>query len=63
MLLGGVRVGENSVVAARFARLVTRNVPANMLVGGKPEREVVIRSSLTESPSCVRCSGCVATSS
>ena len=39
-IIGGVRVGENSVVAA--GSVVTRNVPANMLVGGNPAR--VIRS-------------------
>ena len=39
-IIGGVTVGENSVVAA--ASVVTRNVPPNTLVGGNPAR--VIRS-------------------
>jgi acetyltransferase-like isoleucine patch superfamily enzyme len=39
-IIGGVTVGENSVVAA--GAVVTRNVPANVLVGGNPAR--VIRS-------------------
>ncbi|MDB5803058.1 MAG: bacterial transferase hexapeptide family protein 1 [Betaproteobacteria bacterium] len=39
-VIGGVTVGENSVVAA--GSVVTKNVPANMLVGGNPAR--VIRS-------------------
>jgi acetyltransferase-like isoleucine patch superfamily enzyme len=39
-ILGGVTVGENSVVAA--GSIVTRNVPPNTLVGGNPAR--VIRS-------------------
>jgi len=39
-ILGGVTVGENSVVAA--ASVVTKNVPANTLVAGSPAR--VIRS-------------------
>lgn len=39
-IIGGVTVGENSVVAA--GAVVTRNVPANTLVGGNPAR--VIRS-------------------
>lgn len=39
-IIGGVTVGENSVVAA--GSLVTRNVPPNTLVGGNPAR--VIRS-------------------
>src|ERR1700740_3537416 len=39
-IIGGVTVGENSVVAA--GSVVTRNVPANALVGGNPAR--VIRS-------------------
>ncbi|MEO3434869.1 sugar O-acetyltransferase [Inquilinus sp. CAU 1745] len=39
-IIGGVRVGENSVVAA--GSVVTRDVPPNVLVGGNPAR--VIRS-------------------
>jgi acetyltransferase-like isoleucine patch superfamily enzyme len=39
-IIGGVTVGENSVVAA--GSVVTKNVPANILVGGNPAR--VIRS-------------------
>lgn len=39
-ILGGVTVGENSVVAA--ASVVTRDVPPNTLVAGNPAR--VIRS-------------------
>lgn len=39
-IIGGVTIGENSVVAA--GSVVTRNVPANTLVGGNPAR--VIRS-------------------
>lgn len=39
-VIGGVTVGENSVVAA--GSVVTRNVPPNSLVGGNPAR--VIRS-------------------
>jgi acetyltransferase-like isoleucine patch superfamily enzyme len=39
-IIGGVTVGENSVVAA--GSVVTRNVPSNTLVGGNPAR--VIRS-------------------
>jgi acetyltransferase-like isoleucine patch superfamily enzyme len=39
-VIGGVTVGENSVVAA--GAVVTRNVPPNTLVGGNPAR--VIRS-------------------
>ena len=39
-IIGGVTVGENSVVAA--GAVVTQNVPPNTLVGGNPAR--VIRS-------------------
>lgn len=39
-VIGGVTVGENSVVAA--ASVVTKDVPRNMLVGGNPAR--IIRS-------------------
>jgi acetyltransferase-like isoleucine patch superfamily enzyme len=39
-VIGGVTVGENSVVAA--GAVVTRDVPANTLVGGNPAR--IIRS-------------------
>ena len=39
-IIGGVTVGENSVVAA--GSVVTRNVPANSLVGGNPAK--IIRS-------------------
>jgi hypothetical protein len=39
-IVGGVTVGENSVVAAGY--VVTKDVPANTLVGGNPAR--VIRS-------------------
>jgi acetyltransferase-like isoleucine patch superfamily enzyme len=39
-VIGGVTVGENSVVAA--GSVVTRDVPSNTLVGGNPAR--VIRS-------------------
>jgi acetyltransferase-like isoleucine patch superfamily enzyme len=40
IIIGGVTVGENSVVAA--GSVVTRDVPPNSLVGGNPAR--VIRS-------------------
>ena len=39
-IIGGVTVGENSVVAA--GSVVTKDVPANTLIGGNPAR--VIRS-------------------
>ena len=39
-IIGGVTIGENSVVAA--GAVVTKDVPANCLVGGNPAR--VIRS-------------------
>ncbi|MPV61454.1 transferase [Burkholderia sp. HI2761] len=39
-IIGGVTIGENAVVAA--AAVVTRDVPANALVGGNPAR--IIRS-------------------
>lgn len=39
-IIGGVTVGENSVVAA--GSVVTRDVPPNSLVGGNPAK--VIRS-------------------
>jgi acetyltransferase-like isoleucine patch superfamily enzyme len=39
-IVGGVTVGENSVVAA--GSVVTKDVPPNTLVGGNPAR--VIRS-------------------
>jgi acetyltransferase-like isoleucine patch superfamily enzyme len=35
-IIGGVTIGENSVVAA--GSIVTKNVPANVLVGGNPAR-------------------------
>ena len=37
-IIGGVTVGENSVVAA--GSVVTRNVPRNTLVGGNPARVI-----------------------
>lgn len=40
IIIGGVTIGENSVVAA--GSVVTKDVPANTLVGGNPAR--VIRS-------------------
>lgn len=38
MIIGGVTVGENSVVAA--GSVVTRDVPPNSLVGGNPARVI-----------------------
>jgi acetyltransferase-like isoleucine patch superfamily enzyme len=38
IVIGGVTVGENSVVAA--GAVVTKNVPANTLVGGNPARVI-----------------------
>jgi acetyltransferase-like isoleucine patch superfamily enzyme len=38
MVIGGVTVGENAVVAA--GSVVTKNVPANTLVGGNPARVI-----------------------
>jgi acetyltransferase-like isoleucine patch superfamily enzyme len=43
-IIGGVTIGENSVVAA--GSVVTRDVPPNTLVGGNPAR--VIRSIADE---------------
>ena len=37
-IIGGVTVGENSVVAA--GSVVTRDVPANTLVGGNPAKVI-----------------------
>ena len=37
-IIGGVTIGENSVVAA--GSVVTRNVPPNTLVGGNPARVI-----------------------
>ena len=37
-IIGGVTVGENSVVAA--GSVVTRDVPPNTLVGGNPARVI-----------------------
>ena len=37
-VIGGVTVGENSVVAA--GAVVTKDVPANALVGGNPARVI-----------------------
>lgn len=45
-ILGGVTIGENSVVAA--GSVVTRDVPANVLVGGNPAR--LIRAIADEPP-------------
>ncbi len=39
-IIGGVTVGENSVIAA--GSVVTKDVPKNTLVGGNPAR--IIRS-------------------
>lgn len=38
LILGGVTIGENSVVAARS--VVTKDVPPNMLVAGVPAKIV-----------------------
>lgn len=38
LILGGVTIGENSVVAARS--VVTKDVPANCLVAGIPAKVV-----------------------
>jgi acetyltransferase-like isoleucine patch superfamily enzyme len=38
IIIGGVTVGENSVVAA--GAVVTKDVPANVLVGGNPARVI-----------------------
>lgn len=38
-IIGGVRVGENSVVAA--GAVVTKDIPPNTLVGGNPARSFV----------------------
>jgi len=43
-VIGGVTIGENSVVAA--GSVVTRDVPANMLVAGNPAR--IVRSIAEE---------------
>jgi acetyltransferase-like isoleucine patch superfamily enzyme len=45
-ILGGVTIGENSVVAA--GSVVTRDGPANVLVGGNPAR--MIRAIADEPP-------------
>jgi maltose O-acetyltransferase len=37
-ILKGVTIGENSIVA--FRAVVTRDVPANVIVGGNPARVV-----------------------
>jgi acetyltransferase-like isoleucine patch superfamily enzyme len=37
-IIGGVKVGENSVVAA--GSVVTKDVPPNALVGGNPARVI-----------------------
>ena len=49
-IIGGVTVGENSVIAA--GSVVTKDVPPNTLVGGNPAR--VIRSLETEGSSAMR---------
>jgi acetyltransferase-like isoleucine patch superfamily enzyme len=43
-VIGGVTIGENSVVAA--GSVVTKDVPADTLVGGNPAK--VIRSIVEE---------------
>ena len=45
IIIGGVTVGENSVVAA--GSVVTRDVPPNTLVGGNPARVIRSIGSLT----------------
>lgn len=42
ILLPGVTIGKNSIVAA--GAVVTRNVPANVIVGGVPARVIRARS-------------------
>ena len=38
IIIGGVKIGENSVVAA--GSVVTKDVPPNTLVGGNPARKI-----------------------
>ena len=38
MILPGVTIGENAIIAA--GAVVNRDVPANMIVGGVPAREL-----------------------
>ena len=45
-IIGGVTIGENSVVAA--GSVVTKNVPPNTLVGGNPARVIRALSNLQE---------------
>lgn len=47
-IIGGVAVGENSVVAA--GSVVTRDVPPNTLVGGNPARVIRPNWRLKEYP-------------